>query len=373
VTVINGHCDTRFSGLKDAFASCFADGLEHGAGVAVMLDGRLVAELWGGHADKAKRKDWQRDTLVNVWSCTKGVVAAAVAMAVERGQLRYEAPIADVWPAFGCNGKEAISLDLVMSHRSGLNGFNDPVADADLESWERYTARLAQMSPNWVPGTVCAYHALSYGHLAGEPLRRVSGKSVGQFITEEIAEPSGVEFYVGVPETHDHRCAEMIEGPKASDWITTVSQSAYPQSVQNPTPRATAPNERKWRAVEIPGGNGHCSAAGLASIYGDMVSGRSKLMSVDALQEASRERYRGLDASFGSDTCWGAGFRLDNAESTQRASKGTISHSGWGGSIGLGDPVARLGFAYVTNYMLGFDDGIDLRRKRLLDAVYDAL
>jgi CubicO group peptidase (beta-lactamase class C family) len=371
---IHGTTDPRFAKVRNAFASNFEDGLEHGAGVAVMLDGKLVVDLWGGHADASKTREWKQDTLVNVWSCTKGVVATAVAICVERSLLRYDEPIAKVWPAFAANGKEAISLDLVVSHQAGLNGFSNPVGEDIIYDWAAYTTALAAMAPNWKPGTTCAYHALSYGHLAGEPLRRVTGKSIGQFISKEIAAPLGVEFFVGIPESEDHRTAKIIEGPKTNNWVDEVLKSKYPQSCKNPTPVASAPNHRRWRATEIPGGNGHCSAAGLACIYGDLVSGNSKLIHRDTLAEASRVRFRGLDESFNIDTVWGAGFRMEDPNAYgARASTKTVGHGGWGGSVAFGDPEAKLGFAYVTNHMLGFDDGIDVRRKNLSDAVYDAL
>jgi CubicO group peptidase (beta-lactamase class C family) len=302
------------------------------------------------------------------------VVATAVAICVERGLLRYDEPIAKVWPAFAANGKEEISLDLVMSHQAGLNGFSKPLGEDIIFDWEAYTNALAAMTPNWKPGTACAYHALSYGHLASEPLRRVAAKTIGQFIREEIGRPLGIDFHVGVPEPEDHRAAEIIEGPKTYNWVDEVLKSKYPQSCRNPTPIATSPNHRRWRAAEIPGGNGHCSAAALASMYGDLVSGNSKLLSKDTLAEASRVRFRGLDESFNIDTVWGAGFRMEDPNAYgSRASSKTIGHGGWGGSVAFGDPEARLGFAYVTNNMLGFDDGIDVRRKRLTGAVYDVL
>ncbi len=370
MTQISGQADTRFTHLKDAFASSFADGLELGGGVAVMLDGKMVAELWGGHADAAKSKPWARDTLVNVWSCTKGVLATAIAIAAERGLLRYDVPIANYWPEFAAEGKDKITLDLVMSHRAGLNGWTAPLSEDTLHDWEKTCALLAAQKPISEPGSVCAYHALTYGHLAGAVLQRVTGQTPGAFIRSEIAQRLGADFHVGVPESEDHRCAEMIGGRGVSDWIDAMQKTAFPHSTRNPTPQATAPNNRRFRAAEIPGGNGHGTAAGLAAIYGDLMRDASQLMSKETLALASRMRFKGTDESFDSPACWAAGFALLDIA---RASPSTIGHGGWGGAMGFGDPEARLGFAYVTNHMLGFDDGIDPRRQRLIDAVYDAL
>ena len=371
-TSIHGIVDPKFAKVKEAFASSFADGLEHGAAVALMIDGRLVVDLWGGHADKAKTKPWARETIANVWSTTKGVMALGVAMMVERGKLAYDMPIANVWPEFATGGKERIALNDVMSHTSGLNGVNVPISEEELCAWTPYVNALAAMKPNWQPGEHCAYHALTYGHLTGEPLRRVAGKSVGQFVADEIAGPLDVEFFVGVPERHDHRAAEMIEGAACNDWLKQVLSSSFPQSCKNPTPVATSPNGRAWRAAEIPGGNGHCDARSLATIYGDICGRNSKLITAAALKEASGVRFRGQDESFASPTVWGAGFRLEDDEYGARASKQTIGHGGWGGTMAFGDPDARLGFAYVTNNMLGFETR-DPRRERLVEAVYDAL
>ena len=370
--MIDGFTDPRFAPLRAAFASCFADGLEHGGAVAVVIDGKLVADLWGGHADKARSKPWTRDTLANVWSASKGVVALAVAMLVERGALRYDDPVAKVWPEFAAKGKERITLDLVLSHQAGLNGLDAEMDEAGLYAWHPYANALAAMAPLWEPGSRCVYHALSFGHLAGEPIRRVSGTSVGRFVMREIAAPLGAAFYFGLPEALDHLAAEMIEGPKASDWVAAALAGPYPHACRNPTPLATQPNARGWRAAEIPGGNGQSHARALAAIYGNTVGGAKPLISRATLTEATRPRFAGIDSCFGSPVAYGAGFRIDDASHGGRGA-GTLGHSGWGGAVAFGDPAARMGFAYVTNTMLGFDDGIDPRRQRLIDAVYDAL
>jgi CubicO group peptidase (beta-lactamase class C family) len=371
--MIHGTVDPRFAQVKDAFASCFADGLEHGAAVAVMLDGKLVADLWGGYANLQRTKAWNRDTLVNVWSATKGVMALAVAMLVERGKLHYDRPIAEIWPEFAQNGKGAITLEQALSHQSGLDGLSVPMDVEGLYLWDPYVDALAAMPPNWEPGSRCVYHAISYGHLAGEPLRRADGRRVGQFVADEIAEPLNVPFYIGLPESEDHRVAELIEGPKASDWVVNVIKSPYPHSCMNPTPVATEPNNRAWRAAEIPGGNGHTDARSLATIYGNLVAGNIPLIAPATLKEATRCRFNGIDSCFETPIAYGAGFRLFDPTYGAHASGGIFGHSGWGGATAFGDTETRLSFAFVTCNMLGFDDGIDPRRQRLVDAVYAAL
>jgi CubicO group peptidase (beta-lactamase class C family) len=225
------------------------------------------------------------------------------------------------------------------------------------------------MAPLWEPGSRAIYHALSYGHLAGEVLKRVDGRTPGRFVAEEIAGPLGADFFIGLDEREEPRVAEMIEGPKASDWVAYVLSTPFPHACMNPLPVALAPNHRAWRAAEVPGGNGHTTASGLAKIYGAMASGRAGLLSRETIAEAARPRVRGIDASFGTPTAFAAGFQIDNP----MTGKGAFGHSGWGGSYGFADPAAGLGFAYVTNRMLGFDDGIDPRRKALIDATYACL
>ena len=374
---IDGHNDPRFARLREAFQSCFADGYEHGASVAVMAGGKMVAELWGGHADAARTKPWCADTLVNVWSATKGVMALAIAMLVERGKLDYAAPLAKVWPEFAANGKEAITLDQVMSHRAGLNGIDVPLTEAEFYAWFPYVNALAAMKPLWEPGTHCIYHALSYGHLAGEPIRRVDGRMPGRFVAEEIAGPLGAPFYIGLPEREDWRVAEMIAGPKCSDWVDYVAKGPFPHSCRNPTPDALAPNQRAWRAAEIPGGNGMATAGALARIYGLLAKGGeldgTRLISPAGIAAAIRPRYRGIDESFDTPTAFAAGFAIENLDYAPRASRASFGHTGWGGTIAFADPDAGIGFAFATCNMLGFDDGIDPRRQRLINAVYDCL
>ncbi|HMQ58201.1 MAG TPA: serine hydrolase domain-containing protein, partial [Rhizobiaceae bacterium] len=254
MTTIHGQTAPGFAAVREAFESTFADGYEHGGAVAVMLDGEPVVDLWGGHADAAKTRPWQRDTLVNVWSVTKGVVAMAVALLVQRGKLAYDMPVAQVWPEFAANGKGGITLGDLLSHQAGLNGFVTPMDEAGLAAWTPAVEALAAMAPLWPPRSHCIYHALTYGHLAGEVIRRADGRMPGRFVADEIAGPLGADFFIGLPEAQDHRVAEMIEGPGASGWIDAVLESPFPHSCRDPRPDALAPNRRAWRAAEIPGG-----------------------------------------------------------------------------------------------------------------------
>ncbi len=380
--MIDGTADRRFDGVRQAFESCFADGLEHGAAVAVMVDGKLVVDLWGGHADAAKTKPWQRDTLVNLWSATKGITALAIAMLVERGRLDYAAPLAKVWPAFAARGKENITLDQVLSHQAGLHGLDVEMSDADFYAWHPFVEALAAMAPLWEPGSRCVYHPVTYGHLAGEALRRADGRSVGRFIAEEIAGPLDLSFFVGLPAAEERRVAEMRAEPSASAWVSEGLAGPYHHCFRNPTITPLKPNERAWRAAELPAVNGQGDARSLATMYGLLARGgelaRRRLISQEGIARATAERFRGQDPSLGVNTAYGAGFRIDDptygpSSAGPDATAGHFGHSGWGGTIAFADPAARLGFAFVTARMQDFDTGIDPRRQRLTDAVYAAL
>ncbi len=375
--MVNGNAVQGFEAVRAAFQANLDSGLEHGGAVAVWLDGQPVVDLWGGTRDLADRVPWQKDTLVNVWSVGKGVVALAVAMLVERGLLDYDAPVARYWPEFAANGKQGITVDQVMSHQAGLDGLPVELTDAQHQAWSPVVAVLEAMKPNWEPGSVCVYHPETYGYLAGELVRRVDGHSIGRFVAQEIVEPLALSFYFGLPEAQDHRAAQLSASEKAYDWVRQGKASAYPHAYRNRVFSATAPNDRSWRAAEMPGVNGHSDARSLAKLYGALAIGGTidghQLVSSRTLANACAERFNGVDACSGAPTIFGAGFRIGATGFGTHVGSGHFGHTGWGGSVAFADPSRRLGFAYVTNRMLEFDNGIDPRRARLLDAVYAAL
>ena len=363
--------------MRDAFARSFAEGLEHGAAVALWVDGQPMVDLWGGHSDLARTRLWQRDTLVNVWSCSKGVAATAVAMLVERGKLAYDAPIASYWPEFAANGKGAITLDQVLSHQAGLDGVKADISLEDLYAGKPFLDVLAAMAPLWEPGSRCVYHPVTFGHILGEVVRRVSGQSLGSFIGQEIATPLGLSYFVGLPEEQEHRVAEMSGDDAIYKAHAEGEKSPYPYSFRNPELFAQTPNARAWRAAEIPAANGHADARSLATLYatlalGGEMNGRM-LLSAEGIARASRERFRGIDSCSLGATVFAAGYRVDSIGFGRSVGAGNFGHTGWGGSVAFADPVRRLGFAFVTNRLLAWDDGVDPRRQRLLDAVYAAL
>ena len=263
-----------------------------------------------------------------------------------------------------------------MSHQAGLSGPPVPMTLDDLYASGPYTDSLAAMAPLWPPGELCVYHAVSYGYLAGEILRRVDGRSMSTFVADEIAAPLGVSFFIGLPEAEDARAAEIIAGPGADDAMIEAESRPLAHGYINPRVSPTQPNDRAWRAAAIPAGNGHGDALGLARIYGTLARRGTldgvRLLGPEALAAATAERFRGIEAGFGWPIGFAAGFMLNEGEAFGPP-KAAFGHSGWGGAYAFADPDAGLGVAYVMNRMLGSGTDLDPRRVRLLDALYGAL
>ena len=370
---VRGTTHPRFGACRDAVEANLADGGDLGCGLAVVREGEVVVDLWGGHADTARTRPWEADTLVNIWSATKGIVALEIAMAAERGLVHYGSPVADIWPEFAVNGKEDITLDLVMSHRSGLNGLDRAMDLAGVFDWFPYVDALAAMAPLWPPGSQCVYHALSYGHLAGEVLRRADGRRPGRFLAEEIAGPLALDIHIGLPADQDGRTAEMTASDDADAWIGLLVETGHDHAVRNPAIETLVPNRRAWRAAEIPAGNGQATALSLARLYGLLATGGGGLVSPDAIGAAAAERFDGMDSSMLAPVRFGAGWRLGGPESLLGPCRASFGHSGWGGAFAFADPESRLGVAYVMNRMLGLADDSVTRHQRMIDAIYGSL
>jgi CubicO group peptidase (beta-lactamase class C family) len=210
---LQGQCDARFKRVREIFEASFASGAELGAGLCVYLNGRLVIDLWGGFANHEKTRPWRRDTLANVYSTTKGITALCAHQLVERGQLDLDAPVARYWPEFAQNGKAEIPVRMLLSHRAGLPAIAKPLQPTDIFDWNTMTSALAEQKSWWTPGTKHGYHALTFGWLVGELVRRVSGMSIGRYVREHVAAPLGAEFWIGLPEELDARTADLAQGP----------------------------------------------------------------------------------------------------------------------------------------------------------------
>ncbi|MFG3139661.1 serine hydrolase domain-containing protein [Streptomyces sp. NPDC048211] len=381
--LIHGHCDERFSAVRSAFEANFRERDEVGAAVTVMVDGRPVADLWGGWADGARSRPWERDTLVNVWSTTKGPVALCAHILADRGLLDLDAPVASYWPEFAAAGKEAVLVRHLLSHRAGLAGLREPHTLAELYDWDLTTARLAATAPWWEPGTRSGYHALTYGFLVGEVIRRVSGLLPGEFLRREVTGPLGIDFTVGLPEKEAARAAELVV-PKADRArqaaLFAQMEPVAVASLLNPPTGAAAANTPEWREAEIPAANGHGTARAVAALYG-ILAGRGSTGGVRILSEEAAERVREgqgscrdlvLGAGFTHETEIALGLWLSGPDANYGPNPRAVGHDGAGGSCGLADPENGIALGYVMNRM-GPHIANDPRKTALIEAVYALL
>jgi CubicO group peptidase (beta-lactamase class C family) len=377
-TAIGGVAAPGFERVRDAFAANFERDdayREVGASLAVYRGETLVVDLWGGWRDAGETIPWTPDTLVNVWSTTKGVTAIALAKLVDQGRLDYAAPVARYWPEFAQNGKATITVSQLLSHQAGLPGFVEPTPLEDFYDWETVTRRLAAQAPMWAPGTRNSYHAMTFGFLAGELIRRASGLSVGQFLAREVAGPLGADVFIGLPEPEEARVAPLIAPRIAAPFDIEAMAPEAAMALTNPLMAPTLCNERAWRAAEIPAGNGQASARGLARLYAAMANGGSlggvRLMgqeTVEAMIEVQTER---VDVLLGVAPQWGRGVTRNGA-GVYGPEPGVFGHAGWGGSFGCGDLKAKLAIGYVLNQMGDRVVG-DPRSTGLCEAIYACL
>lgn len=381
---VHGHCDPRFAAVRTAFEENFRERGELGAAVAVTVDGETVVDLWGGWADAARTRPWERDTLVNVWSTTKGPVALCAHLLADRGLLDLDAPVAAYWPEFAAAGKERVLVRHLLSHRAGLCGLREPHSAAQLYDWELTTGRLAAMEPWWEPGTRSGYHALTYGHLVGEVVRRVSGVRPGALLEREVTGPLGIDFTIGLPEKDSGRAAELVPPPappageRAATWsrLTPVALAA----LANPAVGAAEAGTPEWRAAEIPAANGHGTARAVAALYG-VFAGRGSHGGHRVLSPEAAERVREgqgacrdlvIGAGFEGETEAGLGLWLSGPNGSYGPNPRAFGHDGFGGSCGLADPEAGVSIGYVMNRM-GPHIADDPRKMALVRAVYRAL
>jgi CubicO group peptidase (beta-lactamase class C family) len=350
---IHGHCEPRFAAVKDAFAKNFDDGLEFGASFAATQDGEPVVDIWAGDADGAR--PWERDTIVNVYSTTKAMAALCTLILVDRGQVDLDAPVARYWPEFGQAGKDALPVRYLLSHTSGLAGWTEPISIEDLYDWDRVTGLLAAQKPFWDPGTASGYHALTFGYLLGEVLRRVTGRTLGAFFREEVAEPLGADFHIGLPEEHDPRVGELIPPSDAALGAELDPESVAGKILGNPQVTALASRTRAWRAAEIPAANGHGNARAVARVAAAMACGGEldgvRLLTQATLDRTIEEQCYGTDLVLGVPIRWGLGFGLTSREIPIGPNPRTFFWGGWGGSLVVVDLDARVSFSYVMNRM----------------------
>lgn len=375
--MIGGLVDPAFAPVGEAFARTFQEEGELGASVCVFQDGRKVVDLWGGHADAARSRPWDRDTLVNVWSTTKGVLALCVARLADQGRLAFDRPVADYWPEFAANGKDAVTVAQLFSHQAGLCGPGAPLTEAQLLDTDHVAGVLAAEAPHWPVGTRSGYHALTIGPLGDGLFRRVTGKTVGQYFRDEIAAPLGVDFHIGLDADQDHRVAEIVhDGNPESGGVEAFNDYQRLAQVNVPVRHGLA-NLRAWRAQGTPSAAGTANARSIATLYAALASDRRlagvELLGADALTAATTIQIENEDLVLRFPMSWGVGFALNKAMGVYGPNPTAFRHHGWGGSFGFADPESGLAMGYAMNFMREPQGGPDPRATALVEAVYASL
>ena len=364
----SGQVDSAFKQVREVFEHNFdSDSAwpEVGAGYCVYVGGQQVVELTGGVADQESGREWSTDTIANVFSSTKIMPALAIAQLVEAGQVSYDDPIAKYWPEFEANGKGGITLAHVLSHQSGVNAFEDPVAFEDLGDWDKRCTQLAGQTPFCAPGEKSAYHAFTYGHLTMEVVRRLTGMLPSQYVAERISGPLGADFQIGAKEADWSRIATLVPPPPPpADRPMPDPQAA--KAIMNPMVAPPMTATPVWRRAEIPAANGHASARGIARLWGGIANDGSlegkNLVARSTIDAMRKPLNNGPDMMLGPAVI-GAGV-LINPNNVFGPNPAAFGNVGFGGSGGFADLDLKLACGYVPNRL--FPDLLQDPRARAL-------
>jgi CubicO group peptidase (beta-lactamase class C family) len=352
MTDVQGTCDERFETVRVTFANSLEAGTDVGASVAVFVEGEPVVDIWGGHADEALTKPWERDTITNVWSTTKTMTFLCMLMLADQGGLDFHAPVAKYWPEFAAGGKEQVEVRHVMGHTAGLSGWTQSLEPEDLADWEKVTSLLAAQEPWWEPGSASGYHAVTQGFLIGEVVRRITGSSIGSFFASEIASPLRADFHIGLPAEEDHRVSFVIPPPPI-DTADIDPEGLMFRTLTNPRVDATAPHQDWWRRAEIPAANGHGNARSVAAVQSIIAgSGEARgirLLSSRGCDPIFEEQAKGTDLVLGVPLRFGMGYGLSN--DLLPIGPRACYWGGYGGSVVVMDQETRLTVSYAMNRM----------------------
>jgi CubicO group peptidase (beta-lactamase class C family) len=381
---IRGGYDERFRPVVDAFEENYRQGQEIGSAVAVMIDGKVVVDLWGGFADEARTRPWDAHTTVCMMSVAKGITGICFNMLIDRGLVDPDEPVATYWPEFAQNGKAEIPVRWILDHRAAIPVLTtNPLWPGAMFDFEAYVKALAEQAPLWEPGTQAAYHVHNQGYLLGEIMRRVTGKTIGPFLRSDVAGPLGAEYYIGGMSAEEQsHVAEVL--PNMSARLFAAKDSEAPETLrslafrQNPDePWRTTLNSPVWRTAEIASGNGHGNARGVSRIYGTVARGGEldgvRLMSKDSLERMITLQHNQTELLQDRPYRQALGVLLNTPEAVYMGpNPRAFGHHGIGGSIGFGDPDAGIGFSYAINKMHAVGDN-GPRARRLIDALYSVV
>lgn len=387
---IEGSVAAGFERVRDAFDRNFSDHGDVGAAVAVHVEGRKVVDLWGGTADEATGAPYTEDTLQLVYSTTKGATALCANLLAQRGQLDIDAPVATYWPEFAANGKEQIPVRWLLCHKAGLPTVDKQLSYEEVLAWDPIVEALAVQSPLWEPGTAHGYHAVTFGYLVGEVVRRISGKSLGTFFADEVAQPLGLEFWIGLPEEQEHRVApligslapppEALTDPKLKElldqFIGPTTLLGRTLSLNGALADPAVFNRRDLHAAEMPAANGITNARSLSRMYAGVVGAldgcsAGPLLTRAQIDAARETQTHGNDLCLFIESTFGLGF-FTSSPFAPYGLRGNFGHAGAGGSVGFADPTNKIGFGYVMNKMSQKLTG-DPRTRALIRATYESV
>lgn len=353
-TISEGSCDARYQAVRDEFDTRLNSGDDFGGSIAVIEQGQLVVDLWGGFANPEKTKTWQADTIVNSWSITKTMTAIAALVLIDRGQLDPEAPVANYWPEFAQAGKELVLVKHLLSHSSGLASWQEPLDIVDICNLPKSTALLAEQAPWWEPGTASGYHLSNYGHLIGELVLRITGKTLAAFFRDEVAAPLNADFHISLPLPEHERAATIIPAPLPP--LSMAPGSIAFKAFLNPIPVADFTNTTTWRCAGVGGAGGHGNARAIAQIQSVMshqgIANGVQLLSPETIELAMESQVRGIDHVLGVPINFGLGYALAALGDEPNLPTRPIAFwAGAGGSIVINDLERKTTFAYVMNRM----------------------
>ena len=351
--MVHGSSQDRFAHVRDIMAASLASGADVGASFCATIDGETVIDIWGGWADEAKTRPWEADTIVNVYSTTKTMTALTALLIADRGDLDFDAPVAKYWPEFAQNGKAEVTVAQLMSHSSGLSGWEEPITREDLYDWDKATSLLAAQAPWWEPGTQVGYHAITQGYLVGEVVRRITGKSLGTVFREEIAEPLDADFHIGLAAEHDRRVADLI--PPKAGAAQAAANNIQRKTFTNPPINPFDTRSREWRGAEIPAAGGTGNARSVAEIHALLANGGiakgKRILSEAGCRKALEQQIEGNDlVLMGLPLKFGLGFGL-TGQVVQLPNENSIFWGGYGGSQIIIDMENRATYCYVMNKM----------------------
>mgnify|MGYP003321244060 FL=1 len=379
--MVNGYCDENFIEARHIFEKSISSGFELGGSIAVEVKGKKVIDLWGGHLDPSQSNLWEENTLVNVFSTTKGIAAICLLQLIEKGLLDIEKPVSEYWPEFSANGKDHIPVKYLFCHKAGLCGVREPLQSGAFSDWELITSELARQEPLWEPGTAHGYHAITYGHLVGELLRKIDGRTIGQYFKEEIAEPLDLDFWIGLPDSEFNRVSDIYPSkpgplqylfplltklprfmlPGRAKFLLDFGDTSKPVGAAFNNPPISSnegmeANTKQWRNAEIPAANGHGTARSIAKLYGILANGGSRdgihVLSPETIEKGRQTQSDGKDLVLGGmRTRFGLGFMLGTENVSMGPNPNAFGHGGAGGSLGFSDPDNNISLGFVMNQM----------------------